>query len=137
MKQDNDKTRWDLLDWPAMDEMAKIMTIGAATHGNTSWRETTDGLDRYFSAAMRHLSAWKKGENRDRDSGQRHLVHAMCNMMILCDLTRCCDVICPPLPETLPRPVPDPVRDLDQLLSTPPCPRPPAPDRPGRWAVPT
>jgi hypothetical protein len=38
---------------------------------------------RPFSAAMRHLWAWWKGEQADPETGLPHLAHAACCLMFL------------------------------------------------------
>jgi probable DNA repair protein len=39
--------------------------------------------ERYFSAAMRHLVAWKEGSTHDLESGLPHLAHAVCCLLFL------------------------------------------------------
>lgn len=75
------KPRWDLLAYDTLGEMAQVMTEGAKKHGMRDWEKGVSYND-YFSAAMRHLSAWHNGESID-ESGHNHLAHAMCNLMIL------------------------------------------------------
>lgn len=36
-----------------------------------------------FNSMMRHMAAWQRGEELDRESGLPHLDHAMCNLMFL------------------------------------------------------
>ncbi|KKL55649.1 hypothetical protein LCGC14_2253250, partial [marine sediment metagenome] len=40
-------------------------------------------IDRFFAAGMRHLIAWKKGEEFDKDSGFTHLAHVGCNILFM------------------------------------------------------
>lgn len=88
MKQDNGKARYDLIEWRAIDDMANIMAVGAAAHGDQGWKTLIDAEDRYFSAAMRHLVAWRGGDTIDGDSGYPHLAHVMCNIMFLSELDK-------------------------------------------------
>ena len=50
-------------------------------HDPDNWQ--TVEIDRYYSAAMRHLLAWRKGEDRDQESGYSHLWHAACNLAFM------------------------------------------------------
>lgn len=88
MKNDSGKARYDLLGWRTIDDMARIMADGAAAHGDEGWKTLPNAKDRYFSAAMRHIVAWRNGENIDVDSGFHHLAHAICNLMFLLELTK-------------------------------------------------
>ncbi len=87
MKQSNirhheGKPRWDLLAYDTLWEMAAVMTEGAKKHGERDWEKGVSYND-YFSAAMRHLSAWHLGESMDPQSKHNHLAHAMCDLMII------------------------------------------------------
>ena len=88
MKQDHDKARYDLIEWRTIDDMAEIMATGAAAHGDQGWKTLTNAEDRYFSAAMRHLVAWRNGDTIDGDSGYPHLAHVMCNIMFLSEFDK-------------------------------------------------
>lgn len=50
-------------------------------HDPDNWK--TVEIDRYYSAAMRHLLAWRKGEDKDQESGYPHLWHAACNLAFM------------------------------------------------------
>lgn len=88
MKQDQYKARYDLIEWRTIDDMAEIMATGAAAHGDQGWKTLPDAEDRYFSAAMRHLVAWRNGDTIDGDSGYPHLAHVMCNIMFLSEFDK-------------------------------------------------
>lgn len=83
MKQPTGKTEWRLLPWRELEEVARVLM-----HGNTKYRENdwqlVDGKrEKYFDAAMRHLTAWWGGESIDPESGLSHLAHAACCLLIL------------------------------------------------------
>ena len=83
MKQDEGKTRWDLLDYMALDELAQVLTMGAAKYEENNWQKVDNPQDRYFAALMRHLVAWRNGEKMDVESSRYHLAHVMANAMFL------------------------------------------------------
>lgn len=76
--------RYVLLPWAALDEVAAVMTFGAAKYGAHNYRY---GLDhgRLFAAAMRHLVATMRGEECDSESGFSHIAHAAASLMMLVD----------------------------------------------------
>ena len=64
------------------EAVAKIRMYGNEKyHDPDNWK--TVETDRYYSAAMRHLLAWRKGEDRDQESGYPHLWHAACNLAFM------------------------------------------------------
>lgn len=64
------------------EAVAKIRMYGNEKyHDPDNWQ--TVEIDRYYSAAMRHLLAWRKGEDRDQESGYSHLWHAACNLAFM------------------------------------------------------
>lgn len=84
VKHDQGKNQWDSIPFECLDELAKIMTYGVNKYGAPSgWESVPNMENRYFSALMRHLSAYKQGEERDSESGHYHLSHALCNVVFL------------------------------------------------------
>ncbi len=64
------------------EAVAKIRMYGNEKyHDPDNWQ--TVEIERYYSAAMRHLLAWRKGEERDKESGYSHLWHAACNLAFM------------------------------------------------------
>lgn len=83
VKHDSDKPKFDLLPWEALESVAHVMTYGAAKYGAHNWRA---GLEwgRLFGACLRHMSAYWRGEDNDKESGLPHLAHAAaCVLMLL------------------------------------------------------
>lgn len=83
MKYDSDKNRWDLLPLETVNEMVSVLTFGLSKYKKDNWKTLENFEDRYYSALMRHLYAWKSGENYDKESGFLHLSHAFTNVMFL------------------------------------------------------
>jgi hypothetical protein len=65
-----------------------VLGFGAKKYARDSWRTVPDAIDRYFSAAMRHLALIARGETCDSDSGKPHRHHVFCNVVFLLELTR-------------------------------------------------
>lgn len=82
-KDDGGKTRWSLVPWKQLEDVVQVLGFGADKYGEGNWREVPDMEPRYFSAAMRHMLAWRDGELSDRESGFPHLAHAICCLIFL------------------------------------------------------
>lgn len=76
VKYDNGKTRYDLIPPYALEQLALVYTHGAQKYPSARNWEKGTWWGRYFGAAMRHLWAFWRGEEIDKDSGLPHLSHA-------------------------------------------------------------
>jgi hypothetical protein len=63
--------------------VVEVISHGAVKYGDRNWRNVPGGTERYFAAAMRHITAWRNGENTDPESGLPHLAHAACSILFL------------------------------------------------------
>lgn len=86
-KSDSGKLRYDLVLPEFEDMVAAALTFGANTYGANTWQNIDNAENRYYAALRRHISAWRKGEKLDPESGLSHLAHAASNLMFLmyCD----------------------------------------------------
>lgn len=84
-KADNGKTRLDLVSPTFIEAVGKIRTFGVQKYGDSdSWAKVEP--KRYMAALLRHINAYRMGEEIDKESGMSHLWHAACNLMFLIDL---------------------------------------------------
>ncbi|MCF6159519.1 MAG: hypothetical protein E3K32_13335 [wastewater metagenome] len=74
-KFDTGKARYALIPPGALEELARVYTMGAMKYEDNDWLRGMD-FDRVFSAIQRHLWAFWGGENLDEESGLSHLAHA-------------------------------------------------------------
>ena len=81
IKYDDDKLRYDLLPFEAIDEVVKVLNYGVKRYGANTWQNVES--ERYVAALLRHISAWRQGEKNDEESGLPHLSHILCNAMFL------------------------------------------------------
>lgn len=86
VKYDTGKLRYELLDDAAMDELVAVLSYGAVLYEPGGWRHVEDGVERYVAAARRHLSAWRKGDLYDPESGLLHIGHFLCCALFLLGL---------------------------------------------------
>jgi hypothetical protein len=82
-KFDGDKPRWCLLPWKETQDIVDVLTFGSKKYEDNNWKKVEDPKNRYFSAAIRHLTAWWNGEVYDSESKKNHLAHALCCIIFL------------------------------------------------------
>lgn len=88
-KDDLGKIRMDLVFPSAIEALGRIRTYGTNKYKDPdNWSTIANAKQRYTAAAMRHFESWRKGCKFDDESGERHLAHAMCNLMFLLELER-------------------------------------------------
>lgn len=83
IKRDINKPRMDLLPPEGLVRVAEVMGYGAAKYGDHNYRM---GMrhGRLIAAAMRHITAYNNGEDRDPETGHTHIAHAgACVLMLL------------------------------------------------------
>ena len=83
LKYDKGKLRWDLLPIEQVEKVVEILTYGAAKYADNNWQNVDKATERYYAALLRHLTAWRKGEKIDPESGLEHLSHVACNIIFL------------------------------------------------------
>lgn len=87
IKHDQDKIRMDLIPFGPLEDIAKVLTFGAKKYAPDNWKHVPDAVARYEAAMLRHISAYKKGEMMDPETGLPHLAHAGCCLMFLMEFT--------------------------------------------------
>ncbi len=81
-KDDGGKAPYHLLAPEMLDATAQVLAFGAAKYAPRNW-EAGMAWSRPFSALMRHMWAWWRGEKQDAETGMSHLWHASCCLMFL------------------------------------------------------
>lgn len=85
-KDDDGKVGLDLWSPDALIATAEVLDFGAAKYDAYNWAQGIS-YRRVFSALLRHLWAFWRGENNDKETGLPHLAHAMCCLMFLLHYT--------------------------------------------------
>lgn len=83
------KTPLGLIPSHAMKKIAWVHHFGANKYGTYNWRDTGVCASTYVNAIMRHLNAWRDGEDLDPESGISHIAHIACSCNILMDADYC------------------------------------------------
>lgn len=81
-KNDTGKLPWHLLPPDALDAILGVLDYGALKYGDRNWEQGM-AWNRPFSALMRHMWAYWRGEDYDPETGQLHLAHAACCILFL------------------------------------------------------
>lgn len=79
----DDKLRWDLLPLEEIEEIVKVYTAGSKKYGENTWQNLPNGLQRYKAAMLRHLVAFEKGEEVDKETGCKHLAQVAWNAIAM------------------------------------------------------
>lgn len=87
MKFDQDKLPLHLLSTEAMNQTAAVLQFGADKYAAHNWRKGF-AWSRPLSAALRHITAFNAGEDKDPESGLSHLAHAACCIMFLLEFEK-------------------------------------------------
>lgn len=82
-KNDLGKPMMNLLPFESLESVAMILNHGAKTYGKNTWQKVENAKERYEAALLRHLTAHKKGEKTDKESGLSHLAHMACNALFM------------------------------------------------------
>lgn len=85
---DNDKLELQyILELPLLDEMAKVGAFGTKKYGRYNYRKGIAYM-RILGSCTRHLVAFIRGENNDKESGFSHLAHLAFDTAMLYDIHR-------------------------------------------------
>lgn len=84
LRYNTGKVDWSLLPTEPLEEIIKVLEFGKqkyaawnwANGNGLSWLETSNSL-------RRHLYAWLRGEDNDKETGLSHLAHIGCNVIFL------------------------------------------------------
>jgi hypothetical protein len=87
IKYDLDKPDYSLIPPKALDDVVKVLTLGAQKYSRDNWKMLKNARMRYFAAAMRHLWARFRGELYDKESGIDHGAHAVCCILFMMEMT--------------------------------------------------
>lgn len=87
LKFDQDKLPLHLLSTEALNQTAAVLKFGAQKYAEHNWRKGFT-WSRPLSAALRHITAFNNGEDKDPESGLSHLAHAMCCIMFLLEFEK-------------------------------------------------
>jgi len=83
IKYDQEKLRYDLLPIEPLEEVVKVLMLGSKKYADNNWMKVEPYEKRYYSAALRHILSWRKGEIVDKETNLHHIAHAICCLMFI------------------------------------------------------
>ena len=82
MRMNKGKTRFDLLDWDFVEQMAKVMMFGLSKgYPENNWKQPVKQIGDIDNSMLRHCIADMKGEWLDKESQIPHVVLLAINAM--------------------------------------------------------
>lgn len=80
VRDDQGKLDWSLLPVEVIEEMLKVLMVGAKKYGKHNWRRPPYlSPSRIANSLKRHQAAFEKGERYDDSSGLLHTAHVAVN----------------------------------------------------------
>lgn len=81
-RYNDDKPDFSLIPLVTLEDEARVWMYGRRKYNAWNW---TKGMQWSIplACALRHLSAWQRGEDIDGESNLPHLAHVMCNIRML------------------------------------------------------
>lgn len=76
------KVQLSLVDPLFIEEVAKVMELGARKYGKDNWLKGQPYMQ-VLDSMKRHIAEFEHGESRDKESGLHPLAHVACNVMFL------------------------------------------------------
>ena len=70
----------------ALDEVAKVTTVGARKYTPDGWKSVPDGANRYMDAFGRHMLKLGQGETTDADTQCLHKAQMIWNLLASLEL---------------------------------------------------
>lgn len=81
VKYDSEKPDWSLLPLSIISGVVRVLTFGKKKYSVNGWKAVEP--IRVYSAMMRHLEYIANGELYDKESGEHHMFHFLCNALFL------------------------------------------------------
>lgn len=82
IRKNQNKLRYDLIQPDALDDMVKVLTMGAEKYYDRNW-ENGFSWSSVLGSLKRHIAAFEMGEDYDPESGELHIAHAASNVHFL------------------------------------------------------
>lgn len=87
LKYDEGKLPWNLIPPESIEQILEILDFGQRKYAAWNWAKGIS-YSRVFSATMRHLWAWYRGEENDPETSKSHLAHAAACIVFLLYFTK-------------------------------------------------
>lgn len=81
-KFDGEKNRMELIPASAIEALGRAMTYGSRKYDDHNWANGFE-WDRLVGSLLRHMNAWRAGQDLDPESGLSHIDHVLANAAML------------------------------------------------------
>lgn len=81
-RYNSNKADLSLIPLCTLEDEARVWMYGRQKYAAWNWAKGMD-WSIPLACALRHLSAWQRGEENDPESGLPHIAHAMCNLRMI------------------------------------------------------
>ena len=82
LRYNTGKPRYDLVHTWAHEQMVNVLTKGARKYADRNW-EMGMAWSNVIASLKRHLAAIENGEDHDKETGELHAAHIVCNAHFL------------------------------------------------------
>ena len=82
LRYNQGKLRYDLTHPFADEQLVKILTKGSEKYAPRNW-ELGMAWSKVLASLKRHLAAVERGEDYDKETGELHAAHLLCNAHFL------------------------------------------------------
>lgn len=111
LRYNSGKLRYDLLEPYAIEQLVKVFTQGAEKYAPRNWEKGMKWSS-VVASLKRHIAAFEKGEDFDKESGNYHLAHAAWNALALVSYYK----IAPEFDDRQKRPIKKIGLDIDEVI---------------------
>jgi hypothetical protein len=82
LRYNKNKLKWSLVHFKSLEPMVQVLQFGAKKYKPWNWSK---GLywSEIIDSIIRHLTAFKEGEDIDKESKLPHIGHLLANLMFL------------------------------------------------------
>ena len=89
LRFNEDKLRYDLLEPYAIEQLAHVFTMGSKKYAPFNWLKGME-WSKMAASLKRHLAAFEKGEDFDKESQLLHMAHVAWNALALVSYYKYC-----------------------------------------------
>lgn len=81
-RYDKGKVRYELMPTHLLESTARVLEFGAQKYQAWNWCSAMP-VSKLIGCLKRHVAEIERGDDIDEESGQRHVGHAICNLLFL------------------------------------------------------
>ena len=71
----------ELLPMGPVYQVVRVLEHGAEKYSPFGWQDEDYSSEYYFDKALGHMAKYRQGKQREKESGELHLAHAVCDLL--------------------------------------------------------